>query len=189
MTIIRVLAIFVLLAPGAVLAGPQFTAEDIINHFAKAQEAPAKPVKRSTGPVIAGSGGGTLSLPRTGNHKHETRANARDASGYDLLITFETGSDQLTPQARQNLEVFAKALQTPALAGFAFEVQGHTDAVGPASANQVLSERRALSVVSFLTGLGVGSERLQARGFGETQPLMTDPNHPDNRRVETRRIK
>ncbi|MEM7212608.1 MAG: OmpA family protein [Pseudomonadota bacterium] len=110
------------------------------------------------------------------------------SSGYDLLVTFELSSDTLTPQAQTNLRQFAIALQTPELASLRFEVEGHTDATGSADQNLKLSERRAASVVSFLTELGVQGERLSAKGYGETRPLLADPNDPANRRVETRRL-
>ena len=109
-------------------------------------------------------------------------------SGYDLLITFELASATLTSQAERNLREFAVALQSPALAGFRFAVEGHTDASGSAAKNMKLSEQRAASVVTFLTSLGVRGERLNPKGFGETRPLKADPEDPGNRRVETRRL-
>ncbi|MEM1163771.1 MAG: OmpA family protein [Pseudomonadota bacterium] len=180
-------------------AEPQFSAEDIVRHFQQQQSVSATktiaPEEVST--VRAGAGDGTLQLPLTGARRKSSTALPQlpaagkkntTQGGYDLLITFETGSDRLTQQAQLNLTAFATALKTPALSGFAFEVQGHTDAVGPADTNQTLSERRAESVVSYLVGLGIESGRLRAKGFGESQPLMSDPNHANNRRVETRRI-
>lgn len=113
-------------------------------------------------------------------------ASASAPGGYDMLVTFELDSATLTPQARQNLDAFAKALASPTLSALRFAVEGHTDATGSPDHNLELSERRAASVVTYLVAHGVAADRLTAEGFGETRPRLSDPEHPDNRRVETR---
>ncbi len=67
------------------------------------------------------------------------------------------------------------------------EVQGHTDERGNDAYNLDLSERRAAAVMKYLTSHGVDIKRLQAEGYGETQPK--DRRHTEqawalNRRVE-----
>ncbi len=67
------------------------------------------------------------------------------------------------------------------------EVQGHTDERGNDAYNLDLSERRAAAVMEYLTSHGVEVKRLQAEGYGETQPK--DRRHTEaawalNRRVE-----
>ncbi|MCB1832791.1 MAG: OmpA family protein, partial [Geminicoccaceae bacterium] len=67
------------------------------------------------------------------------------------------------------------------------EVQGHTDSTGATDYNQGLSERRAQSVLDYLTGKGVEAERLTAVGFGENRPIAsndTEEGRAQNRRVE-----
>lgn len=192
---IRLIVSAIFLAPVAALAGPQYTAEDIVKFFAKnKRQTPAKLVT----PVGKGAGlsgrsriltrDGKLVIPRTGDIDMASGGH-KPTKGFDLLITFEFGSDRLTPQARTNLSAFASALRSPALARYRFEVHGHTDAVGPAEKNQRLSERRARSVVTYLVSRGVSPGRLRARGYGESRPLMKNPKHPRNRRVETRRMR
>ncbi len=102
-----------------------------------------------------------------------------------LLITFATGSSDLTPESQQVLGTVAKALQSDRLAGFAFKVEGHADPRGAADMNMKLSEERANSVVAYLTGkLGVLPDRLKAVGKGDTEPLNTErPEAQENRRV------
>ena len=66
-------------------------------------------------------------------------------------------------------------------------VKGHTDSTGPESYNQGLSERRAQAVSSYMSGQGVGANRLQAVGLGESQPVATNATRDGralNRRVE-----
>jgi len=67
------------------------------------------------------------------------------------------------------------------------EVQGHTDERGNDAYNLDLSERRSAAVMKYLTSHGVDAKRLQAEGYGETQPK--DRRHTEqawalNRRVE-----
>lgn len=50
-------------------------------------------------------------------------------------------------------------------------IEVHTDAQGADSANQALSEKRALAVAKALVGAGVDCKRLIAVGFGETKPV------------------
>jgi len=66
-------------------------------------------------------------------------------------------------------------------------VEGHTDSTGSASYNESLSERRAASVKSYLSNLGVSNSRLRAIGYGESQPRATNNTASGrqlNRRVE-----
>jgi outer membrane receptor protein involved in Fe transport/outer membrane protein OmpA-like peptidoglycan-associated protein len=68
--------------------------------------------------------------------------------------------------------------------------EGHTDSTGPEAFNQVLSERRAQSVVDFLAAQGVGAGRVTAVGFGESKPIAdnaTREGRAENRRVVLRR--
>lgn len=67
------------------------------------------------------------------------------------------------------------------------EIITHTDNIGTSSANQVLSQRRAEAMVSYLVSNGVNSSRLVARGFGESKPVATNLYEPDrklNRRID-----
>lgn len=181
------------LTPLTALADAQFTADDIIRHFMKgkatAKAEPAPKAEAARPALRKRNDGDDMMLPLTGAKRGVTVSDgAAKSDGLNLLITFESGSDRLTRQAQRNLDAFASALRSPALATFAFEVEGHTDAAGSDSSNMALSQRRAESVVSYLIDRGVEGNRLRARGYGESRPLMSDPNHPQNRRVVTRRI-
>lgn len=66
-------------------------------------------------------------------------------------------------------------------------VDGHTDSDGDAVYNQGLSEQRANAVRDYLVEAGVEAVRLQARGFGETQPIAsnaTAEGKAANRRIQ-----
>ena len=51
-------------------------------------------------------------------------------------------------------------------------VTGHADRIGSDKYNQALSERRANSVKSYLVGQGVESNRIEAVGKGESEPVV-----------------
>ena len=64
---------------------------------------------------------------------------------------------------------------------------GHTDAVGSAASNLVLSQGRVDAVKAYLVSKGVAQERLEATGYGETTPIAsnkTAAGRAKNRRVE-----
>jgi outer membrane protein OmpA-like peptidoglycan-associated protein len=67
------------------------------------------------------------------------------------------------------------------------DVYGHTDSTGSAGYNQDLSQRRAQSVLAYLTGQGLDPRRFYAQGFGMTRPVAdnaTEAGRAANRRVE-----
>ena len=66
-------------------------------------------------------------------------------------------------------------------------VQGHTDSTGSDSYNDQLSVQRAVSVGNYLASQGVAPVRIDARGYGERQPIAsndTAAGREQNRRVE-----
>jgi OOP family OmpA-OmpF porin len=66
-------------------------------------------------------------------------------------------------------------------------VEGHTDSTGGDVYNQSLSERRAASVRDYLANAGVGADRMDTSGYGESKPVASNDNEDGrrmNRRVE-----
>jgi outer membrane protein OmpA-like peptidoglycan-associated protein len=66
-------------------------------------------------------------------------------------------------------------------------IEGHTDSRGTSKDNKELSERRADEVLDRLVELGVDEDRLTAKGYGESDPLVVPKTFADlekNRRVE-----
>jgi hypothetical protein len=71
------------------------------------------------------------------------------------------------------------------------EVGGFTDSTGEPDYNQVLSEKRAGSVVEYLTGRGITADRLTFKGYGASSPIgdnITDEGRKLNRRTEVKVI-
>jgi len=155
-------------------ADPAYTAAQVLDVFTKDKAA-----------ALASK---TLGAPRSFCFKSDPDCGAPPSQAvarFDLLVTFEFDSDQLTAPAKENLAQFAKALQDPQLKGQKFEIDGHTDATGAEQYNVGLSKRRANAVVGFLASQGVDASTLLAKGFGKTHPRVADPFSPENRRVET----
>lgn len=107
-------------------------------------------------------------------------------SGASIILNnlfFETGSYTLLDQSRFELDAMAKYLKDNLLA---IEIQGHTDDVGSAYSNQLLSENRASAVRDYLIAKGCDPEKIQATGYGETQPTV--PNNDEKSRQKNRRV-
>lgn len=100
-------------------------------------------------------------------------------------IFFASGSTRLDNKSIPLLEnLFDIVDRCP---DFRLEIAGHTDSVGSESQNQSISERRAESVVHWLTDRGIQSDRLTAVGYGESRPVVdnnTPANRARNRRIE-----
>jgi outer membrane protein OmpA-like peptidoglycan-associated protein len=106
------------------------------------------------------------------------------APSASLLITFETNSAQLTPQARQSLGVVARALKSDKLSDFRFSIEGHADPRGTEAANLKLSQARAESVVAYLVEQQIDGARLKPVGKGQSELMnVSNPIAPENRRV------
>lgn len=102
-----------------------------------------------------------------------------------LSVQFEIGSATVSAASRELLAKLGAAMNSPALAGQSFRVEGHTDSTGDAAANLRLSDRRAQSVQAFLEkNAGVAANRLIAVGKGSAEPLdSANPKAAVNRRV------
>jgi OmpA-OmpF porin, OOP family len=105
-------------------------------------------------------------------------------------IYFDTGSDRLRPESSPTLKEIATMLKEHA--DLRLAIEGHTDNVGQASANQTLSEARAAAVRKHLVeSYGVDASRLESRGLGATKPVGpndTSEGRQSNRRVELVRL-
>jgi len=100
-------------------------------------------------------------------------------------VLFAYDSAQVSPDQRTKIESVGSHLkQNPA---HAVIVEGHCDERGSREYNLALGEQRALAIRSYLTSLGIGSDRIQTKSYGEERPVV--PEHDDaawslNRRGE-----
>jgi outer membrane protein OmpA-like peptidoglycan-associated protein len=100
-------------------------------------------------------------------------------------ITFALNSSDLNSQFYNALDGVSMVLKE--YDKTVIEVAGHTDSSGSDQYNQALSERRAQSVVSYLSSHGVKQQRLITVGAGEAHPVASNDSEQGraaNRRVE-----
>lgn len=100
-------------------------------------------------------------------------------------IYYNTNSSDLKSESFLVLEEFATYLkENPSMT---IQIQGHTDNVGSASANEALSANRAYTVKAFLEEKGVDGKRITAKGFGPNKPISdngSEEGRAKNRRTE-----
>lgn len=100
-------------------------------------------------------------------------------------VSFDVGSANLKPQMRTVLDPLASSLQGDPTT--TLTVIGFTDSTGTAAINNPLSIDRAQSVRGYLVEHGVSSNRIDAVGRGDSQPVATNATaagRAQNRRVE-----
>jgi outer membrane protein OmpA-like peptidoglycan-associated protein len=115
----------------------------------------------------------------------QTRDTARGLIVNMSDVLFDTAKFSLRPAAREKLARVAGILTGHS--SLKMQIEGYTDSVGSDDYNQQLSEHRADSVRDYLTGAGIPSASVTARGFGKTQPVATNSTsagRQQNRRVE-----
>ncbi len=117
----------------------------------------------------------------------------RAAPSIDIQsINFAFGSAEVAPSQYGKVKNIADALNAVLRRNRRAQIliEGHTDAVGSAASNQVLSERRAESLKRVLVReFGVPARAMETVGYGEDY-LLVDTPYEDwrNRRVTIRRV-
>jgi outer membrane protein OmpA-like peptidoglycan-associated protein len=155
------------------------------------QEAEAAPIRTRGIKLLPEAGENEAKPPRK-----EIERIARDpaparapaeATSFALQVQFPFNSAEIQPEMFEALDAVAEGIR---LAGrqIGIVIEGHTDAVGAADYNLLLSRRRAESVKNYLVlrhGLPASSFRVVGRG--KYDPLVRDnPFAPENRRVQFR---
>jgi outer membrane protein OmpA-like peptidoglycan-associated protein len=114
-----------------------------------------------------------------------------DASDLSTLETamravqFETGKATLKSESYPVLNQISTIMDK--YPGYNLIIAGHTDNVGSAVNNQLLSERRAQACFEYLIRRGVSSSRMSHTGYGESNPISDNNSLSGralNRRVE-----
>jgi peptidoglycan-associated lipoprotein len=98
-------------------------------------------------------------------------------------VHFDYNKSDIRPSEQPILEgIAAYMIENPNLV---IKVEGHCDDRGSNEYNLALGERRALSIRSYLSRLGVVPERIYTISYGEERPLCTERNEScwaENRR-------
>lgn len=100
-------------------------------------------------------------------------------------IFFDFDKATIRPESANELDRLIKLLtENPTIK---IELGSHTDSKGSDEYNMKLSDNRSKSVVDYLIQKGIPSDRLTAKGYGETKPIDTndtDEGRQNNRRTE-----
>lgn len=100
-------------------------------------------------------------------------------------INFDVDSDIIRDESKPTLDKIVAMLQSEN--AMQLIIEGHTDSDGQDQHNQILSEKRAESVKTYLVSAGISSSRLSTTGYGESKPVApntTATGKAQNRRVE-----
>jgi peptidoglycan-associated lipoprotein len=99
-------------------------------------------------------------------------------------VYFDYDQSNLSADARRQLAENADWIKKNGQV--AVQIEGHCDGRGTVEYNIALGERRALSVKTYLTGLGVESKRLSVISYGKERPVAQGDNdaaYAKNRRA------
>jgi OOP family OmpA-OmpF porin len=99
-------------------------------------------------------------------------------------LEFDLGKATISSKSYPPLDRVAELLVKK---NFSLKISGHTDNIGSESSNLKLSKDRAESLKAYLVSKGANPSRIEATGYGETQPIAsnkTGAGRQKNRRVE-----
>jgi outer membrane protein OmpA-like peptidoglycan-associated protein len=100
-------------------------------------------------------------------------------------VRFDTNKSTLTANAKTNLDKLVKVFNE--YPDTNIQIYGHTDSAGADDYNLKLSQLRAASVKTYLSGKGLAASRFETKGIGEAEPIAandTAEGKSQNRRVE-----
>ena len=99
-------------------------------------------------------------------------------------LEFDLGKATIKEKSYETLNRVAGLLVQK---NFSLKLAGHTDNTGSATINQKLSKDRAEAIKAYLVAQGANASRIEATGYGSTQPIATNKTaagRQQNRRVE-----
>ena len=121
-------------------------------------------------------GKGKASTKNLANSKHFKKEIVLAKIGESIKIDnvfYDSGKWDLRDDAKENLQQLISILNDNP--NIVIELSSHTDMIGEYDANEVLSQKRAQSVVNYLIEKGIDKDRLVAKGYGESTPQRITP--------------
>lgn len=103
----------------------------------------------------------------------------------DAVVNFQVDKSHLGKSQRRKLKEIALFAKTDK--SMLIQLNGHADGEGPRRYNQQLSLRRTRAVEKYLIKLGVASEQILLKAFGEGRPVgsnRSEHGRRNNRRVD-----
>lgn len=148
----------------------------VVGNKPKAATPPAKPVAKKPDGV----------QEKALDFSKATADNFKKGQRIELKnVQFDSGSANLKNTSFADLNKLVTILNKNK--NIKIEVGGHTDSVGELALNNSLSQKRAQSVATYLTGKGIAKNRLTSKGYGPAKPVApntTIAGRQANRRVE-----
>lgn len=92
-------------------------------------------------------------------------------------IEYGFNSAKINDESKKNLDKLVEFLNLNA--NLKVQIRSHTDERGSATYNLDLSERRAQNVADYLVDKGIARERVEAQGFGESEPAVIQSESGD----------
>src|SRR5215469_955993 len=124
------------------------------------------------------------------SYLNDSSAPVSDNTWFDFdRLLFDTGRATLQPASQEQLTNIAEILK--AYPQVQIRIGGYTDNTGDPAANLQLSQQRADNVMAELTRLGVDPSRMNAKGYGDENPVAdnsTEEGRQKNRRISLRVI-
>jgi OmpA-OmpF porin, OOP family len=114
----------------------------------------------------------------TASHTFKSRVSlGRKPKGTIIIpnIEYEFNSAALTERSTRSIDSVLYTL-LEANPDVVVEIRSHTDSKGNDNLNMKLSQKRAESVIAYLTKKGVDARRMQPKGFGESMPVAPNEN-------------
>jgi outer membrane protein OmpA-like peptidoglycan-associated protein len=99
-------------------------------------------------------------------------------------IFFDVGKSDLKPESISEIEKIQELLIVNS--HLKVQINGHTDNTGSASANKVLSLKRATAVIDYLVSHGIDASRLSAKGYGSERPIVSNDDEIGGREINRR---
>ncbi|TAE36019.1 MAG: OmpA family protein [Sphingobacteriales bacterium] len=99
-------------------------------------------------------------------------------------LEFDLGKATIRSVSFESLDKVANLIVTK---NFSLKLAGHTDSDGSNATNLSLSKNRAESIKAYLVSKGANASRIEATGYGESQPIASNKTAKGkqmNRRVE-----
>jgi len=161
----------------------------------KTNETRIEAVDRQSQAGVAEAKGAAAEAKGSANTALTRAESAERAARGKLLYTVTLANDRVTfPVNRAAISDDAKAMIDESVApivaenkGVFFEIEGHTDATGPAEYNQKLGEERAMAVRAYLHDqFHIALARIEVISYGEEKPVAdnkTRTGRAQNRRV------
>jgi outer membrane protein OmpA-like peptidoglycan-associated protein len=100
-------------------------------------------------------------------------------------VVFDTAKAYVRKESEPKLDIVADFMTHKRSARV--EISGHTDNVGSAKSNKVLSQKRAEACRKYVMSKGVDGSRIKAVGYGGERPIApndTEEGRQTNRRIE-----